>query len=103
MWSTGPTEHKHPEANFRLFLLFVAETSQVRLSWMRVVMADTDVLESEVMVVGEPGAGTQTVAQAGDDRVAQPNLPMELDSLARCLSSLQDLMMLLPSSASEVT
>jgi hypothetical protein len=36
MWSTGPTEHKHPEANFRLFLLFVAETSQVRLSWMRV-------------------------------------------------------------------
>ena len=66
-------------------------------------MANTDVLASEMMVVGEPGAGTQMVAQVGDDRVVQPNLPMELDSLANCLSSLQDLMMSLPSSASEVT
>ena len=49
---------------------------------MRVVMANTDVLALEMMVVGEPGAGTQMVAQVGDDRVVQPNLPMELDSSA---------------------
>ena len=56
----------------------------------------------EMMVIRETDAVAQTVAQEGDDEEVQRNLSTASDSSEQCLSILQNLMVSLPSSPSEV-